>query len=76
MSWEPRTNSAEQSEIIECGRRLRVIIHCPVRLVSWDKPQYECQCGKTFLKFVIAGCIANKDFRLIREMHKEGGSDV
>ncbi len=69
MSWEPATFPIGIDETIEFGRKLSLIIHCQVRLVSWAKPQYECWCGIIFPRFAVQGCIETGDFRLLIDRH-------
>lgn len=69
VSWEPTEFPGGANNTIELGRQLSLIIHCPVRLVSWAKPQYECWCGVVFPKFVVEGCIKSGNVQPLIDRH-------
>jgi hypothetical protein len=71
MPWEPSIFPSGVSETIELGRQLSIILHCPVRLVSWVKPQYECYHNVVFAKFIVEGAIKAGDVQPLVDMHKK-----
>lgn len=72
MSWEPGSFPNGTNETIELGRRLSVIVRCPIRLVSWTKPQFECWHNVTFDRFAVVACIESKMFDRLRWHHEQG----
>ena len=66
MPWSPKEFPTGINNTIKYGRELSVLLHCPIRLVSWSKPQYECWHGVVFPKFMVAGNISNNPGNLIK----------
>lgn len=71
VGWSPDRFPTGVDETMELGRQLSLILGCPVRLVSWAKPQYECWHNIMFPQFMVKGCIESGNNQKLVDKHKE-----
>jgi len=71
MSWAVHDEGAANMGLIDsCGKALSLKIKCPVKLVVWGKPQYECYCNKIFPLFSVEGAIKTGDWSTVLDRHE------
>jgi hypothetical protein len=67
--WQPQETRNEYDIL---GEELSRWIECPVRYApysNYDKPMFECYCGKPFPIFAVKGAMESGNWDLILQRH-------
>lgn len=73
MKWTMVNNQGDYEMVDSLGKDLSAILFCPVRYCAYqyEKPLFECKCGKVFPKFAVQIAQETGDWGQIMERHKE-----